>query len=567
VRLASAPAVVSLDVAHVLRKAKWFVVCWIVLFWRLGYPSLLDPDEAHYAQLTHEMLRGGSWLVPLLDGHPYIDKPVFFHWLQALAVLVVGESELAMRLPSALAAISLFATTRWVGVALMGERVGETGALMFATIPITFALGSIGLFDMVFTAFLFGAIGTLCVSAVQRRPRLQYVGYVLLTLAVMTKGPVALVLVVFFGAIAFACGREARDAIRFLDWPLGLALVSVGAAPWFAWMFWQFDGQFVRDYLLAGNVFYLTKPTSYSARVVRHTFYLRTFIAGFFPWSLVVLGRGVDVIRHLRQRWTLPPGETLMWAWTIAVIGLFSVARFKLDHYIFPAAPACCLLAARGWQSTLTDRPDRSIGTRISILVLGVSLVAVGIASAVALWQINLGLSELAALMPIALTAGGAVLMWQMLRNHLVPPQSLRVLIVMLLVVYATTVAVGFPVLERTRPTARAARWLKARSEPTSPVAIYRLERWRASLRYYVGRPVESLQDPDTLRAFLNSGNQVYVVMLRKDFDELRANGVEIHSAYQRSAVTSTSGRGFRRQHWGRLVIATNHRLHPKVIP
>ena len=99
-RLASAPAVVSLDVTHVLRKAKWFVVCWIVLFWRLGYPSLLDPDEAHYAQLTHEMLRGGSWLVPLLDGHPYIDKPVLFHWLQAIAVVVLGESEFALRLPS-----------------------------------------------------------------------------------------------------------------------------------------------------------------------------------------------------------------------------------------------------------------------------------------------------------------------------------------------------------------------------------------------------------------------------------------------------------------------------------
>jgi 4-amino-4-deoxy-L-arabinose transferase-like glycosyltransferase len=201
VRLASAPAVVTLDVAQILRKAKWFAVCWIVLFWRLGYPSLLEPDEAHYAQLTHEMLRGGSWLVPLLDGHPYIDKPVLFHWLQAVAVVVLGESELAMRLPSAIAAISLFATTRWVGVALMGERVGETGAIMFATIPITFALGSVGLFDMVFTAFLFGAVGTLCVAGVQRRPRLQYVGYALLTLAVMTKGPVALVLVVLFGAL------------------------------------------------------------------------------------------------------------------------------------------------------------------------------------------------------------------------------------------------------------------------------------------------------------------------------------------------------------------------------
>ena len=78
---------------------------WIVVFWRLGYASLLDPDEAHYAELTREMLQRGSWLVPLLDGKPFIDKPVLFHWLQALSVAVIGETEFAARLPTALAAL------------------------------------------------------------------------------------------------------------------------------------------------------------------------------------------------------------------------------------------------------------------------------------------------------------------------------------------------------------------------------------------------------------------------------------------------------------------------------
>ena len=87
-----------------LRFAKWAAVCWIVLFWKLGAPALMDPDEAHYAQLTREMLRAGNWMMPLLDGLPYIDKPVLFHWLQGLAIAVLGETETAMRLPSAIAA-------------------------------------------------------------------------------------------------------------------------------------------------------------------------------------------------------------------------------------------------------------------------------------------------------------------------------------------------------------------------------------------------------------------------------------------------------------------------------
>ena len=136
--------------ARWLHRFRWIAIAWIVVFWRLGYASLLDPDEAHYAQLTREMLRSGSWLVPLLDGRPYIDKPVLFHWFQGASVWLLGETEFAARLPSALAALALFATVRWAGIALLGAEAGEWGAIMFATIPATFALSSIALFDMVF---------------------------------------------------------------------------------------------------------------------------------------------------------------------------------------------------------------------------------------------------------------------------------------------------------------------------------------------------------------------------------------------------------------------------------
>src|SRR6476619_3824931 len=120
-----------------LAWAGWGAVVWVVVFWRLGYASLLDPDEAHYAELTREMLHSGSWLVPLLDGKPFIDKPVLFHWLQGASVMLLGETEFAARLPSALAAVSLFAVTRWVGTALFDDEIGSLGAIMFATIPAT----------------------------------------------------------------------------------------------------------------------------------------------------------------------------------------------------------------------------------------------------------------------------------------------------------------------------------------------------------------------------------------------------------------------------------------------
>src|SRR5262245_49305445 len=139
----------------------WSLVLWVVVFWRLGYVSLLDPDEAHYAQLTREMVRARQWLIPTLDGVPFIDKPVLYHWLQAAAEWLFGENEFALRLPSAIAAVALIWTVRRIGQTVANRSVGNRAALFFVTTPLTFALGSIGVFDMLYSALLFDSLGSL----------------------------------------------------------------------------------------------------------------------------------------------------------------------------------------------------------------------------------------------------------------------------------------------------------------------------------------------------------------------------------------------------------------------
>src|SRR6476660_8151126 len=69
----------------------------VVLFWRLGAPTFWDPDEAHYAQTSREMLRTGDWLAPSYNDQPFFDKPILFHWFQAGAMSVAGVNELGAR--------------------------------------------------------------------------------------------------------------------------------------------------------------------------------------------------------------------------------------------------------------------------------------------------------------------------------------------------------------------------------------------------------------------------------------------------------------------------------------
>jgi 4-amino-4-deoxy-L-arabinose transferase-like glycosyltransferase len=544
-----------------LRVARWSLVCWLVLaLWRLGYPALLDPDEAHYAELTREMLRAGSWLVPLLDGRPYIDKPILFHWMQALAVRVLGETELAMRLPSASAAIALFWITRWTGRELFGEGTGDGGALMFATLPLTFVLASIGLFDMVFTAFLFGAVAFLLVSAVRSRPGLQYAGYGLLTLAVMTKGPVALLLVGVFFVSGLACGGECRAALLSLHWKRGVCLVVIASLPWFAWMWLTFGSQFLQQYGLAGNLWYVTQPRWFSSRGYNHTLYLTTFLAGFFPWSVVLIGGAVDTVRRWRaERPTRTPEEILLWVWIAVVFVFFSVARFKVDRYVYPASPACCLLAAQAWLSVSAPRPDQASAhnraARRAIALLGICLIVLGVAGAFSLFRLGLDLPRAAVVIPASLVVSGTALFAAIVERRSVSPALFAGLIAVMLVIYGGAVTIGFPVLERVRPTARVARSLRARLGASDRVALYRVERWRSSLRYYLMRPVTRLENPEDVRQFLGQPGQAYIVMVRDDYEKLRREGIPLRTISAWPAVTGTTGRGLRRQRWGALVV------------
>src|SRR5439155_22031835 len=112
----------------------------VVLLWRLGTPSFWDPDEAHYAETTREMIETGDWWAPYYNERPFFDKPVLFHQLQGTAMQFAGDPEFGARLVPALAALGLILVTLWFGATMSSRGVGAVGALILAANPGVFAL-------------------------------------------------------------------------------------------------------------------------------------------------------------------------------------------------------------------------------------------------------------------------------------------------------------------------------------------------------------------------------------------------------------------------------------------
>ena len=60
----------------------------LALGWNLNGYRLLDPDEGRNAEVAREMAESNDYLIPRLDGLPYLDKPIVYF---ASAAVLPGE--------------------------------------------------------------------------------------------------------------------------------------------------------------------------------------------------------------------------------------------------------------------------------------------------------------------------------------------------------------------------------------------------------------------------------------------------------------------------------------------
>jgi 4-amino-4-deoxy-L-arabinose transferase-like glycosyltransferase len=86
-----------------------------------GTLPLLEPEESRYAEIPRQMLESGTFIVPLLDGQSYLDKPPLFYWLVMLSYSIFGDSVWSARIvPSLIAALIVPVVYRWARH--LGER-------------------------------------------------------------------------------------------------------------------------------------------------------------------------------------------------------------------------------------------------------------------------------------------------------------------------------------------------------------------------------------------------------------------------------------------------------------
>lgn len=333
----------------------------------LGKMDLTDPDEPFYAQTAREMLNRGEWLTPRIFGEPQFEKPPLYYWLTILSFKAFGVNEFAARFPAAIFGILGIIGIYLLGGLLFSEKTALYSSLVMATAVEYILLARACVTDMILCVFILYSFLFLFYELKKNRKIHCVLSSACLGLAVLTKGPVGLVLPIFIIVLFFLVKKE---FIRLFKLPIfwSLATFIIIAVPWYYLMYKAHGGEFIGHFFGFQNVTRFLKPEHRIGDVFYY--YIPIILGGFFPWSIFLPYAAFTIIKKDRKRF----GEHLFLLIWIAVFFIFfSISRTKLPTYIFPLFPALAIYIGRFWELNI-EKNNFSSGFKISGILYIVTL-------------------------------------------------------------------------------------------------------------------------------------------------------------------------------------------------
>ncbi len=309
----------------------------------LGATHMFDPTDSFFIESAREMLQVQQFAVPLMNYVPWLDKPAFDFWLIVFCFKLFGINEFAGRLPSAVSGILTVVSVYLLSRKLLSRRQAVLAAAILLSTPLFVVVGHVSLTDEPLSLFLTITLLSLAIASIERKAKYLIPAYLALSLAVLCKGPLALVLVGLI-TLAYFVVKDFRRVFLSI-WqvhPLaGSAAVLLLTAPYYVWAHQATQGAFTQAFFFRQ---YIGRMVGVLNHVRPFWWYAPVVLAGFFPWSLLNLFAGPFLAKIWRGRSLVGTKrrQLLLFAccWMLIAYLLFSAIPTKLETYIVPLAPA-----------------------------------------------------------------------------------------------------------------------------------------------------------------------------------------------------------------------------------
>lgn len=357
-----------------------FLTLFISLLYFTGIAdrAFVSRGEGREALVAQSILEEHRWILPLGYGETVPSKPPLLHWLIAVASLSTGEvSEFSSRLPSALLAIFFIIAYFTYLKRIHSEQLALSAVLILATSFEWLRAATSVRVDMVFSVFLAGGLLFLYASSRSRPALLPAV--VCFSLAVLAKGPVALVLPsIIYAAFLFLVRKQSFPMIILRNMLVFLPCLFLAGLWYFA--AYNVGGSAFLDKVWDENVGRFL-GTMHDTSHKHSFFYLwGSLVPGMGLWLLLLIAAVFSVRRkkgsliiNIRSAGDF---DKYCWLAILSFLIFFSIPASKRGVYLLPIYPFLAFQSARALHYLLGQ--SDSVARYFSVILTAASF-AIGL--------------------------------------------------------------------------------------------------------------------------------------------------------------------------------------------
>ena len=350
----------------------------------LGSTGLVDETPPLFAAAGRAMSESGDWLTPKVNGIFRFDKPPLIYWLMGMFYSIPNNEiwdsfgTISARLPSALASLFLMLV---IGDTVYcwpqkGEKKNFTplvASLSFALSPLIIIWSRTAVSD----ALLCGNLGISLLLFWRRMASNNWdkciSPWIFLGLAILTKGPVALVLAALTISTFLLTQKDWLNLIEKIKPKRGLLITILISLPWYILELIKEGKPFWDSFFGYHNIQRYTSVVNNHAEPIWFFFYI--MVIGSLPFT-PFLFHGIfeafkDLITCLKK--DCRPSESLFiysLCWLCSVFIFFSISATKLPSYWIPATPAAAILITNSFTKLTNQKKGFSYLWIINLLFL-----------------------------------------------------------------------------------------------------------------------------------------------------------------------------------------------------
>jgi len=318
---------------HLRNNVIIFSVASLLFIPFLGAVHLFDWDEINFAESAREMIASRNYFIVQINYLPFWEKPPLFIWMQVLSMKVFGINEFAARFPNAVCGIVTLLVLFNIGGKFINQKFGWIWTLTYAGSLLPHFYFKSGIIDPWFNLFIFLGIFyfilfSRSVKATGEKRKLGVLAFsaVFIGLAILTKGPVALLIFVLCSFVYWISTRFERLVSLNQILLFGVLVLVIGGS-WFTLLILNGDGSLIKEFITYQVRLFTTGDAGHGGPFFYHWLVL---LFGCFPMSVIALQ---SFKRNTSDAYT----ETYFKRWMLimfwVVLILFSIVKTKIVHY------------------------------------------------------------------------------------------------------------------------------------------------------------------------------------------------------------------------------------------